>query len=98
MAIAAEDLPASTTANGTNGHAGAEVIAFKRGSDTDEDGPLVGWASVGTLSTDDVDDTDLFTGLADTTAYATYARWRYYGPNGKVHTGPWSARNVVTTT
>lgn len=97
VAIHTDDLPPSAKTNGVNGVAGAEVIAYARGEDTDENGAIVGFARVGAVG-DGVDDTDLFTGLANTTAYATYVRWVYYGSDGKLHAGPWSDRNVVTTT
>jgi len=94
VAIHADDLPASSTANGTNGHAGAELMLWSRGTDTDEDRALAGICTFGTVSTDGADDTDALSGLAAAT-YAGYVRWRYYKSDGSIGYGPWSDRFTV---
>lgn len=87
------DLHADDITGGANGRKGAEIALFARGGDTDTDGDLIGIVSVdgGT------DITDVFTGLAASTTYALYARWRKADANGKIQSGRWSNRTTVAT-
>lgn len=94
-AIHADDLPASATTNGTNGHAGCLIAVYKRGTDTDEDGAHVGTVTFGTASTDGSDNTNILTSLTAGT-YAVYVRWLYFIQGGLVRrVGPASPRATV---
>jgi len=106
------DVHTDDLAGGANGRLGVEVALFKRGTDTDEDGPLVGVIrATGTTGA-----TDAFTGLTASTSYVAYVRWLvdrrvrfsgrskagFYGFNpatiAKTSRGSvQSARTVVTT-
>lgn len=87
------DLHADDITGGASGYKGARIALYTRGSDTDDDGQLVGVvdADGGT------DITDAFTGLVSGATYAFYAWFRYAAADGSVHLGPRSARGTVAT-
>lgn len=94
------DLHADDITGGANLRAGAEVVMYKRGGDTDEDV----LSEVARFRADGgTDISDAVTGLT-AGVYAFYGRFLYTaGPVGKggvapVNGGPWSARGTVTVT
>jgi hypothetical protein len=89
------DLHADDITGGANLRAGAEVVIFKRGGDTDEDV----LSEVARFKADGgTDITDAVTGLAAAT-YAFYGRFLYTGSPSSggnlTNGGPWSARGTV---
>lgn len=82
------DLHADDITGGANGIAGCELFLFTRGTDTDNDGTLVG-----KVDFDSTTLADAFTGLAAATTYAFYARFKDTAGN----IGPLSARGTVAT-
>jgi len=88
-------IHANDITGGSNGHKGAEITVYKRGSDTDDDGAFYRAATIGTVVSDGPDDTDTFTAVTAGT-YSFYVRWRYAAADGSIHLGPASARGTVT--
>jgi hypothetical protein len=89
------DLHADDITGGANLRAGAEVVIYKRGGDTDEDT----LTEVARFRADGgTDITDAVTGLTAAT-YAFYGRFLYTGSPSSggnlVNGGPWSARGTV---
>lgn len=83
------DLNAADVSGGARGLKGVRVVAFKRKTDTDEDGALAG-----IVDFDSTTEGDGVTGLAAGT-YAVYARFRYVGNAGQIELGPRSLRGTV---